>query len=116
MIKNLGINVTHVTFRDGGSWIAVTDNDYNRDATVHAIKFEDGSIWSLRTGWCDIEKAKPSSAIGDMIENMEKRLAKLEAKEERRDHTVTVGLPALLKVGHEITITKLGEGICSVRG
>ena len=43
---------THVLLTEGGEWIAWV-NGYPKvsPATVHAIKFEDGSIWDTANGW-----------------------------------------------------------------
>lgn len=54
---------THITLREGGDWIPFcpyAPGEKSVLATgcaVHAIKFEDGSIWDCFNGWRDTEKS-----------------------------------------------------------
>ena len=42
---------THISIKEGDSWIQFNPGIGKGYNTVHAIKFDDGSIWDCVNGW-----------------------------------------------------------------
>jgi hypothetical protein len=44
---------THVTLSEGGVWLTFPCHEHNgpEGIRVHAIKFDDGSVWDAYNGW-----------------------------------------------------------------